>query len=184
MLRLEPRPAPSRAWAWASPLLALAITVLLGVLLFVALGKDPVRGLQVFFWEPVKSAYALGELGVKATPLLLIALGLAVCFRSNVWNIGAEGQFVIGAVAAGGVALLAGPGTGRWVVAAILLAGVLGGMLWAGVTAFLRDRFNAGEILVSQARQSSMNRCTRNRSSMMRATCSVASSEKITPSDM
>ncbi len=149
MLRLEPRPAPSRAWAWASPLLALAITVLLGVLLFVALGKDPVRGLQVFFWEPVKSAYALGELGVKATPLLLIALGLAVCFRSNVWNIGAEGQFVIGAVAAGGVALLAGPGTGRWVVAAILLAGVLGGMLWAGVTAFLRDRFNAGEILVS-----------------------------------
>ncbi len=149
MLRLEPRPAPSRAWAWASPLLALAITVLLGVLLFVALGKDPVRGLQVFFWEPVKSAYALGELGVKATPLLLIALGLAVCFRSNVWNIGAEGQFVIGAVAAGGVALLAGPGTGRWIVAAILLAGVLGGMLWAGVTAFLRDRFNAGEILVS-----------------------------------
>ena len=149
MLRVEPRPAPSRAWAWASPLLALAITVLLGVLLFVALGKDPVRGLQVFFWEPVKSAYALGELGVKATPLLLIALGLAVCFRSNVWNIGAEGQFVIGAVAAGGVALLAGPGTGRWVVAAILLAGVLGGMLWAGVTALLRDRFNAGEILVS-----------------------------------
>ena len=149
MLRLEPRPAPSRAWAWASPLLALAITVLLGVLLFVLLGKDPVRGLQVFFWEPVKSAYALGELGVKATPLLLIALGLAVCFRSNVWNIGAEGQFVIGAVAAGGVALLAGPGTGRWVVAAILLAGVLGGMLWAGVTALLRDRFNAGEILVS-----------------------------------
>jgi ABC-type uncharacterized transport system permease subunit len=149
MLRLEPRPAPSRAWAWASPLLALAITVLLGVLLFVALGKDPVRGLQVFFWEPVKSAYALGELGVKATPLLLIALGLAVCFRSNVWNIGAEGQFVIGAVAAGGVALLAGPGTGRWIVAAILLAGVLGGMLWAGVTALLRDRFNAGEILVS-----------------------------------
>jgi ABC-type uncharacterized transport system permease subunit len=82
--------------------------------------------------------------------LLLIALGLAVCFRSNVWNIGAEGQFVMGAVAAGGVALLAGPGhgaPGSW--PAILVAGVLGGMLWAGVTALLRDRFNAGEILVS-----------------------------------
>ena len=149
MLRLEPRPAPSRAWTWASPLLALAITVLIGVLLFSAMGKDPVRGLQVFFWEPVKSAYALGELGVKATPLLLIALGLAVCFRSNVWNIGAEGQFVIGAVAAGGVALLAGPGTGRWIVGAVLLAGVLGGMLWAAIAALLRDRFNAGEILVT-----------------------------------
>jgi simple sugar transport system permease protein len=149
MLRLEPRPAPSPAWAWASPLLALAITVLIGVLLFAALGKDPVRGLQVFFWEPIKSPYALGELAVKATPLLLIALGLAVCFRSNIWNIGAEGQFVIGAVAAGGVALLADGDTGRWIVLAVLLAGVLGGMLWAGITALLRDRFNAGEILVS-----------------------------------
>ncbi len=149
MLRLEPRPAPSRWWTWASPLLALAITVLIGVVLFAALGKDPVRALLVFFWEPIKSPYALGELGVKATPLLLIALGLAVCFRSNVWNIGAEGQFIIGAIAAGGVALLAGKDTGRWIFAAVLLAGVLGGMLWAGLTAFLRDRFNAGEILVS-----------------------------------
>ena len=149
MLRLEPRPAPSRAWTWASPLLALAITVLIGMLLFTALGKDPVRGLQVFFWEPIKSTYALGELGLKATPLLLIALGLAVCFRSNIWNIGAEGQFIIGAVAAGGVALLADKGTGPWIVAAILLAGVLGGMLWAGIAALLRDRFNAGEILVT-----------------------------------
>ena len=149
MLRLEPRPAPSRAWTWASPLLALAITVVIGVVLFSVMGKDPVRGLQVFFWEPIKSAYALGELAVKATPLLLIALGLAVCFRSNIWNIGAEGQFVIGAIAAGGVALLAGKETGRWIVVAVLLAGVLGGMAWAGVTAFLRDKFNAGEILVS-----------------------------------
>ena len=149
MLRLEPRPAPSRAWIWASPLLALVVTVLIGTLLFVALGKDPVRGLQVFFWEPIKSTYALGELGLKATPLLLIALGLAVCFRSNVWNIGAEGQYIIGAVFAGGVALLAGKDTGRWIVVAVLLAGMVGGMVWAGIAAFLRDRFNAGEILVT-----------------------------------
>ena len=149
MLQLEARPQASRLWVYASPVLALAITVLIGVGLFVLLGKDPVRGLQVFFWEPLKSSYALGELALKATPLLLIALGLAVCFRSNVWNIGAEGQFVIGAVAAAGVALWAGPGTGRWIVGAILLAGVLGGMAWAGVTALLRDRFNANEILVS-----------------------------------
>ena len=86
---------------------------------------------------------------VKATPLLLIALGLAVCYRSNVWNIGAEGQFIVGAVCAGGVALLADKETGRWILLAVLAAGLLGGMLWAGITALLRDRFNANEILVS-----------------------------------
>ena len=149
MLRLEARPQPSRAWSYASPLLAIAITVLLGVLLFLALGKDPVRGLQMFFWEPIKTKYALGELMVKATPLLLIALGLAVCFRSNVWNIGAEGQFIIGAVCAGGVALLADKESGRWMWLAVVAAGMLGGMAWAGLTAVLRDRFNASEILVS-----------------------------------
>ncbi len=149
MLRLEPRPAASRAWSIGSPVLALLITVLIGVAMFAALGVDPVKGLGVFFWEPIKSSYALGELMVKATPLLIIALGLAVCFRSNVWNIGAEGQYVIGAIAAGGVALLARPGTGGWIVPALLLAGVAGGMAWAGVTALLRDRFHANEILVS-----------------------------------
>jgi simple sugar transport system permease protein len=149
MLRLEQRPEASPVWSIASPLLALAITVVLGVLLFVALGKDPVRGLQVFFWEPIKTPYALGELMVKATPLLIIALGLAVCFRSNVWNIGAEGQFIIGAIAAGGVALMAGKETTRWIVLAVILAGMLGGMAWAAITALLRDRFNASEILVS-----------------------------------
>ncbi len=148
-MKLEVRPQPSSFWSYASPLLALLITVVIGVLLFVALGKDPVRGLQVFFWEPIRSVRAISELLVKATPLLIIALGLAVCFRSNVWNIGAEGQFVIGAVAAGGVALLAEKTTGPWIIPAILLAGIAGGMVWAGITALLRDRFNANEILVS-----------------------------------
>ena len=149
MIKLQVRAQPSGFWTFASPLLALLITVLLGVLLFSLLGKDPVRGLQMFFLEPLKSSYALGELVVKATPLLLIALGLAVCFRSNVWNIGAEGQYIIGAVCAGGVALLAEKDTGSWILAAVILAGVLGGMVWAGITALLRDRFNANEILVS-----------------------------------
>ena len=149
MLKLEARPQPSGFWGYASPILALLVTVVIGVILFIALGKDPVRGLQVFFWEPIRNLYAVSELMVKATPLLIIALGLAVCFRSNVWNIGAEGQFIIGAIAAGGVALLADKTTGPWIVPAILLAGVLGGMAWAGITALLRDRFNANEILVS-----------------------------------
>ncbi|MGB2882755.1 MAG: ABC transporter permease [Rhodoferax sp.] len=148
-LKLEARAQPSQFWTYGSPLLALLCTVVIGVVLFALLGKDPVRGLQVFFWEPIKSSYAVGELVVKATPLLLIALGLAVCFRSNVWNIGAEGQYILGAIAASGVALLADKTTGGWIVVPLLMAGVLGGMVWAGLTALLRDRFNANEILVS-----------------------------------
>lgn len=149
MLWLELRPEPSRFWTYASPLLALLLTVLIGMALFTALGKDPIRGLEMFFWQPIKSAYAIGELLVKATPLLIIALGLALCFRANVWNIGAEGQYILGAICAGGVALLASPTTGGWIVLPILLAGILGGMVWAGITALLKDRFNANEILVS-----------------------------------
>jgi len=149
LIKLEVRPQPSRAFALASPLIALAITVVIGVIMFALLGKDPVKGLQVFFYEPIKNAYAWSELSVKATPLILIALGLAVCFRSNVWNIGAEGQFVVGALAAGWMAMQAGPETGRWIVVAVLLAGMLGGMVWSGIVALLRDRFNANEILVS-----------------------------------
>ena len=148
-IKLEARPEPSKLWSVASPLLALLLTVVIGILLFVALGKDPVKGLEMFFWLPIKSGYAVGELLVKATPLLIIALGLAVCFRANVWNIGAEGQYIMGAIFAGGVALMADKTTGGWIVLPIILAGVVGGMIWAGITALLRDKFNANEILVS-----------------------------------
>ncbi len=149
MFKLEARPQPSKAWSLASPLLALVVTVVIGVIMFAVLGKDPLKGLEMFFWLPIKSGYALGELLVKATPLLIIALGLAVCFRSNVWNIGAEGQYIIGAIFAGGVALLADKTTGGWIVIPLILAGMVGGMLWAAFTALLRDKFNANEILVS-----------------------------------
>ena len=149
MLKLEPRAEPSRAMSFASPLIALAITVVIGTVLFVLLGKDPLRGLAVFFVEPVRSVYGLTELAVKATPLLLIALGLALCFRSNVWNIGAEGQFILGAIAASGVAMQATATTGGWFFVPVVLAGIVGGMAWAAITALLRDRFNANEILVS-----------------------------------
>jgi simple sugar transport system permease protein len=153
MLRLEPRPQPSAAMAIASPLIALALTVIVAGVLFALLGKDPARGLEMFFYEPLKDRRALTELALKATPLILCALGLAVCYRANVWNIGAEGQFLLGAIAAGGVALwvtTTGVSAPRWVlVPAVLAAGIAGGMLWAAITAFLRDRFNANEILVS-----------------------------------
>jgi simple sugar transport system permease protein len=153
MLQLEARPQPSRAMAIASPVLALALTVVIAGVLFVALGKDPVRGLSMFFVEPLRTVRGLTEVALKATPLILCAVGLAVCYRANVWNIGAEGQFLLGAIAAGGVALYVttyGIAAPRWALTpVVLMAGVAGGMAWAAITAALRDRFNANEILVS-----------------------------------
>jgi ABC-type uncharacterized transport system permease subunit len=139
----------SRAAALLSPLAALAITVAAGAVLFAALDKPPARALAMFFVEPLRDGRALSELAIKATPLALIALGLAIAFRANVWNIGAEGQFIVGAIAATGVVLLAGEGAGRWIVVALAVAGALGGMAWAALVAWLRDRFSANEILVS-----------------------------------
>ena len=147
--RLGAGPLAARAVTLGSPLVALAITVAAGSLLFAALGKPPGRALAMFFVEPLRDARALSELAVKAVPLAVIALGLAVAFRANVWNIGAEGQFILGAIAATGVVLRAGADPGRWIVVALVMAGIAGGMLWAALVAYLRDRFSANEILVS-----------------------------------
>jgi len=153
VIRLEARPVPSLAMSVLSPVIALAVTVGVGFALFLALGKDPGRVLQVFLLEPFHGVRALTELGLKSTPLVLCALGLALCFRSNVWNIGAEGQFLMGGIAGGGVALWItqeGLGVSRWAFLPVLvLAGALGGGAWAAVVAWLKDRFNANEILVS-----------------------------------
>jgi general nucleoside transport system permease protein len=153
MLRLEARPQPSQVMSLASPVIALLLTAIIAALLFAALGKDPVKGLGIFFVEPLSGLRQLSEVLLKATPLIVIALGLAVCYRSNVWNIGAEGQYLLGALAGGGVALwltTQGIVLPRLIaVPLVLLSGVLGGMAWAGITALLRDKFNASEILVS-----------------------------------
>jgi general nucleoside transport system permease protein len=149
VLELRARGTPSRLFAYASPLIAIAVTLVLCAILLAALGRDPVRGLSLFFVEPFRSVRALGELAIKATPLLLIGLGLAVSFRANVWNIGAEGQFILGAVCGGRVALAATEESSALIVIPILLAGAAGGMAWASITALLRDRFGTSEILVS-----------------------------------
>ena len=153
MLKLEARPQPSKLMALASPVLALVLTAIIAAILFSALGKDPVKGLTMFFVEPWSNLRQVSELLLKATPLIVIALGLAVCYRSNVWNIGAEGQYLLGVLGGGGVALwlttqgLALPQIVS--VPLVLIGGALGGMAWAGITALLRDKFNASEILVS-----------------------------------
>jgi simple sugar transport system permease protein len=137
--------------SWMSPVLAVLLTVLCGVIMFVALGKNPLTGLAVFFLEPIKDLRGWSEVGIKVAPLLLIAVGLAICFRANVFNIGAEGQLVMGAIAGGAAALFFdnGSGGGALMIAVVLAAGMIGGMGWAAITAWLRDRFNANEILVS-----------------------------------
>jgi simple sugar transport system permease protein len=147
-LSLVPRGAPSRLWTWASPLLALALTVACGMLLFFLLDKSPWQAVEMFFVEPLSSRRAVAEVLLKATPLALCGTGLALCFRANVWNIGAEGQLIAGSIAATAVAV-AWAGSGGWAVAAAMLAAAVAGMAWASVTAWLRDRFNANEILVS-----------------------------------
>ncbi len=152
MLKLEARPSPSVLMSWISPLLAVLLTVLCGVVLFTLLGKDPVTALQVFFIEPVRDLRGWSEVGLKVAPLLTIAVGLAICFRANIFNIGAEGQLVLGAITGGAMALYLDDGSneGGWLmISLVMLAGMAGGMAWAAITAFLRDRFNANEILVS-----------------------------------
>jgi len=151
MFKLEPRAAPSVWMSWMSPLLAVLLTALCGAILFAAVGKDPVASLGVFFFEPIKDLRGWSEVGVKVAPLLLISVGLAICFRANIFNIGAEGQFVLGAITAGATVLAfdSGENGGFWLITLGLLAGMAGGMLWAAIVAWLRDRFNANEILVS-----------------------------------
>lgn len=151
MLKLQPRAQPSALMSWLSPLLAVLLTMVCGIGLFVAVGKDPFASLAVFFIEPIKDLQGWAEVGMKMAPLLLIAVGLAICFRANVFNIGAEGQLVIGAITAGAVILYFDDDTngGFWLISLALLAGALGGMAWAAITAWLRDSFNANEILVS-----------------------------------
>jgi simple sugar transport system permease protein len=147
--RLERRGRPSRLMTFTSAPLAVLAMLATGFLVFSALGKDPVAFFRVFFIEPVSSLYGLGELLLKATPLLLCALGLIPGYRANIWNIGAEGQFTIGAITGGGVGLFYGPQLGAWALPLMGVAGLLGGMLWAAVPALLRARFNTSEIFVS-----------------------------------
>jgi general nucleoside transport system permease protein len=149
MFRLEPRLVPSRTMLWGTPLLAFVLTLISGAFLFIVIGKDPMRALGLIFIVPLTSLRGLAELTVKATPLILIATGLAIGFRAGVWNIGAEGQFAIGAATGGSVALYAYPGGGPLLLPLMALASVVGGVAWAAIPALLKTRFKTNEILVS-----------------------------------
>jgi len=149
MLRLEARAESSILMSYASPLIAIVLMLFGGLLLFSFLGKDPIEGFKIFFINPVSDTYGVAELFLKATPLMLVAIGLAIGFRANVWNIGAEGQYIMGGAAASAVAVYFYESDSVFVLVAMVIAGGIGGMLWASVPAFLKTRFNTNEILVS-----------------------------------
>ncbi|HZQ63315.1 MAG TPA: ABC transporter permease [Casimicrobiaceae bacterium] len=148
-LVLEARPERSRIAAWLSPALAIIATIVLGFLLFSLLGRDPWQAMHVFFVKPLENRYGVGEWLLKASPLMLCGVGLAVGYRANVWNIGAEGQLTLGGIFAGGLALVFDQSAGWWLLPAMIVAGAIGGMLWAAIPAFLRTHFHANEVLTS-----------------------------------
>jgi simple sugar transport system permease protein len=132
-----------------SPIIAALLAVAAGSLLFFFIGHNPIYAFHVFFILPVSDLYGLGELCLKTAPILLCAVGLAIGFRANVWNIGAEGQLIAGAICGGGLALYFDTVDSAWLLPAMFIVGGLGGLAWASLAAFLRIRFNANEILVT-----------------------------------
>lgn len=149
-LVLERRAERSTWIAIASPLLAIALTLVTMSVLVAIMGKSPLAALWVYFIEPLTDSYSLQELVVKASPLVMIAVGLSLCYLANVWNIGAEGQFIIGAVAGSWLAVITnGTDAGPWVLPAMLVFGALGGALYALIPAICKVRFGASEILTS-----------------------------------
>ncbi|SLN48867.1 Branched-chain amino acid transport system / permease component [Roseovarius litorisediminis] len=152
MLKLEKRPQPSQLWTYLTPLLAVIITMIAGSALFALLGKNPIEAVATIFWEPLFgefSFYYRPQLLVKGAPLVLIAIGLSLGFRAGIWNIGAEGQYIIGAITGAAVGLAFYPAESWLIFPLMVLAGALGGLAWAMIPAFLQVRFGTNEILVS-----------------------------------
>ena len=149
-LALEKRAERSTFIAVASPLIAIVLTLVTMAILFAIMGKNPIAALIVYFIDPLTDSYSLQEIAVKATPLVMIAVGLSLCYIANIWNIGAEGQFIIGAVCGSWLAVHTnGTDAGYWVLPVMLLMGAIGGALYALIPALCRVYFGASEILTS-----------------------------------
>lgn len=148
-IELVRRPERSRILSLTSPLIALALAVVVGGIIFALIGLNPADGLYTYFIQPLTQLWSLKDLIVKMTPMLLIAVGLAICYLSNNWNIGAEGQMAVGAIAGAAIAVYFPDAGGPVVIFLMVVLGVLGGMAWAAIPAVLKVRFNANEILTS-----------------------------------
>ncbi len=106
-IKLEKRPEPSTLMAFATPIASVLLTMAIGVVVFDALGIKGEKAVIDIFLTPLLSSYKWQDVAVKAAPLIIIALGLSIGNRAQVWNIGAEGQYIIGALAAAGVGIAA-----------------------------------------------------------------------------
>lgn len=153
MIRLEKRLQPSRFLTAVTPVFAVLLTMIVGGFMFMMLGKPPLEAIRIIFWDPLFdpnfAAYSRPQLLVKAAPLILIAIGLSLGFRAGIWNIGAEGQYIMGAIFGAGMGLAFYPTQSVFIFPLMIAAGALGGWLWAMIPAVLRTRFNTNEILVS-----------------------------------
>ncbi|SFR41599.1 ABC transporter permease [Litoreibacter janthinus] len=153
MITLEKRPQPSRLWTAITPVLAVIATMIAGGIMFAILGKDPFEAIRTIFWDPLFNeqfaAFSRPQLLVKAAPLILIATGLAMGFRAGVWNIGAEGQYIMGAICGAAVGLAFYPTESFFIFPLMVIAGALGGFLWAMIPGLLKVKFHTNEILVS-----------------------------------
>lgn len=152
MIKLEKRAQPSRKLALATPLIAVVVTMIAGGLLFATLGKNPFEAIGTIFWEPLFGEFAFyyrPQLLVKGGPLILIAIGLSLGFRAGIWNIGAEGQYIMGAVCGAGAGLAFYPMESVFIFPIMIIAGALGGWIWAMIPALLKVKFGTNEILVS-----------------------------------
>ncbi len=146
---LEKRSERSKGMAFLSPVLAIAITVVIGGIIFTGLGLDPFHALYVYFIEPVTDLWSIEELIVKAAPLVLIGAGLTICYTANVWNIGAEGQLTIGALFGSAIPVYFTSWQSPSVLVVMLVLGAVGGALFGAIQAALKNRFGANEILTS-----------------------------------
>ena len=149
MIKIEKRNDIPKILYFFTPIIAIVLTIIGGGIIFFVLGFNPIQALKFFFITPISNLYGLSELLLKATPLCLIAIGLSFCFKSNNWNIGAEGQLTFGAIVGGGVALLFYNQEGFYILPTIIIAGAIGGMFFALIPAVLKTFFNTNEILVS-----------------------------------
>ncbi len=149
LIELEKRKEPSTPMLYLTPFIAVIATMVTGAIIFTLIGHDGLGAVRKIFLDPLMDSYKWQDLGVKAAPLILIGIGLAIGFRANVWNIGAEGQYVMGALAGTGVALATWGMTGWWILPLMCIAGIAGGAAYAGIPAFLKTRLNVNEILSS-----------------------------------
>ena len=148
-LRLERRAEPGRAALALSPVVALGLTLAIAAATFGLFGYDGIAVARELVLAPLLDPGRWPDLALKAAPLTIIAVGLAIGFRANVWNVGAEGQYVMGAVAGTGVALATDGREGAWILPLMAAAGLAGGAAWAAIPAALRVRLGVSEILTS-----------------------------------